>query len=236
MNSLNDLIYLKDEVILGIDLNIISFLAILSSILVISTNNAVISVLFLISLFINVAIYLVLMGITFVGLIYVVVYVGAVTILFLFVIMLLDIKFSEIKDYNSGIGGDSFPLGLIIGITFLYPIINILPKEGYNIKEYSWSIFNIINNLLIGDNKVILTNNSESYTNIVSEISNSNIGKFEDLKVIYNLWDNSLNSYIQISGIGQVMYNSHLMWFIVVSLILLLSMVGAIALTLKSRV
>jgi NADH-ubiquinone oxidoreductase chain 6 len=89
-------------------LEIVTFLAILSSILVVSTSNPVISVLFLISLFINISIYLVILGITYIALTYIIVYVGAVTILFLFVIMLL----------NNG-----FPVGILLGISFIYPIL-----------------------------------------------------------------------------------------------------------------
>jgi NADH-ubiquinone oxidoreductase chain 6 len=101
-------------------LEIVTFLAILSSILVVSTSNPVISVLFLISLFINISIYLVILGITYIALTYIIVYVGAVTILFLFVIMLLNIKLSEIKlnDNNNG-----FPVGILLGISFIYPIL-----------------------------------------------------------------------------------------------------------------
>ena len=65
---------------LGLD--ILSFGAILSGILVITARNPVISVLFLIALFVNIAGYLILLGISFIGLAYITVYVGAIAILF----------------------------------------------------------------------------------------------------------------------------------------------------------
>ena len=125
----------------------------------------VISILFLISLFINVAIYLILMGITFIGLTYIVVYVGAVTILFLFVIMLLDIKFSELKDNSNN---DTFPLGMIIGLTFLYPLIEIIPKEIDNVRSNFASFLNLLNSFIVhSDYK---ENNALTY-NLIDEIN-----------------------------------------------------------------
>ena len=75
--------------------------AIISGILVITSKNPVISVLFLISVFVNVAGYLVLLGVGFIGISYIVVYVGAVTVLFLFVIMMLNLQLAELKDRKS---------------------------------------------------------------------------------------------------------------------------------------
>lgn len=65
-------------------LDFLSLGAILSGILVITSKNPVISVLFLISVFVNVAGYLVLLGVGFIGISYLIVYVGAISILFIF--------------------------------------------------------------------------------------------------------------------------------------------------------
>src|ERR1700709_1230779 len=105
-------------------LNILALFAILSSVLVITAKNPVISVLYLISVFINTAGYLILMGIGFVGIAYILVYIGAITVLFLFVIMMINIKLVDIlevgREYTKNL-----PLALSIGFVFLYLIFAI---------------------------------------------------------------------------------------------------------------
>jgi NADH-ubiquinone oxidoreductase chain 6 len=121
-------------------LDFLSIGAIISGIFVITSKNPVISVLFLISVFINVAGYLVLLGIGFIGISYLIVYVGAIAILFLFVIIMLNLQIAEL----SAIGTEytkNLPLGGIIGSLFLFELISILP---FNLKEEG--SYNIINN------------------------------------------------------------------------------------------
>src|SRR3954471_12067902 len=74
-----------------------SVVLLLSAVAVIGSRNPVHSVLFLILSFFNAAGLFVLLGAEFLGMILVVVYVGAVAVLFLFVVMMLDIDFSELK-------------------------------------------------------------------------------------------------------------------------------------------
>src|SRR5882762_9081162 len=78
-------------------IDIIAFTTILSNILVITSKNPVISVIFLISLFINAACYLILIGVGFIGISYIIVYIGAIAVLFLFVIMMINIKTTDIS-------------------------------------------------------------------------------------------------------------------------------------------
>ena len=66
-------------------LNFVSVASIISGILVIISKNPIVSVLFLISLFLSISSYLIILGINFIGLSYLLVYVGAVSILFLFI-------------------------------------------------------------------------------------------------------------------------------------------------------
>ena len=82
-------------------IDILAFGALLSSVLVITSKNPVIAVIFLISVFINTAGYLILLGIGFIGISYILIYVGAITVLFLFVIMLLNIRLSEIIEKST---------------------------------------------------------------------------------------------------------------------------------------
>ena len=69
--------------------------AILSALLVVTSKNPVMSVLFLISLFLHVSGYLVLLGLGFMGISYLILYIGAIAILFLFVVMMLNLQLAE---------------------------------------------------------------------------------------------------------------------------------------------
>ena len=73
-------------------IDILAFTTLFSCLLVITSKNPVISVVFLISVFLNAAGYLILTGINFLGISYIIVYVGAITVLFLFVIMMININ------------------------------------------------------------------------------------------------------------------------------------------------
>ena len=90
-------------------------IAIASGVMVVSARNPVHSVLFLILAFFNAAGLFVLMGAEFLAMILVVVYVGAVAVLFLFVVMMLDIDFAELR---SGFL-TYLPIGLTIGLILL---------------------------------------------------------------------------------------------------------------------
>nr|HIL74139.1 NADH-quinone oxidoreductase subunit J [Rhodospirillales bacterium] len=88
-----------------------AFIAVIAAIVVISTRNPVHSVLFLILVFFNSAGLFVLLGAEFLAMILVVVYVGAVAVLFMFVVMMLDVSIAEVR------GGflHYLPLGALIG-------------------------------------------------------------------------------------------------------------------------
>ena len=90
-------------------LDIISIIAIISGIFVIISKNPIISVLFLIGLFLSIHSYLIILGINFIGLSYLLVYVGAVSILFLFILMLINVRISELLSNTS----NSIPLAII---------------------------------------------------------------------------------------------------------------------------
>src|SRR5689334_3296795 len=104
-------------------LDTISILAILCGILIITIKNPVGAVLFLIGLFLNIAVYLMVLGLNFIGLSYLLVYVGAVSILFLFILMLINVRTSELLSNTS----NSIPLAILISISFIYPVYEILP-------------------------------------------------------------------------------------------------------------
>ena len=101
---------------------IFSFVMLLSSLMVISTKNPVHSVLFLILAFLNAAGIFVILHAEFLAMILIIVYVGAVAVLFLFVVMMLDIKTtiekSNILQY--------LPIGLFIGFVFIAELVIVL--------------------------------------------------------------------------------------------------------------
>jgi NADH-ubiquinone oxidoreductase chain 6 len=126
LNYFMNLYILFDSYTNGFLFNAIDFLtllAILSGIFVIVSRNPIVSVLYLIGLFLNISIYLILIGLNFLGLSYLLVYIGAVSILFLFILMLIDVRVSELHNETN----NSLYLSIIIGLIFFINIGNVIP-------------------------------------------------------------------------------------------------------------
>jgi NADH-ubiquinone oxidoreductase chain 6 len=110
-------------------------LALIAGIFVIATKNAIISVFNLIVLYILVAFYLIYMGVTYLGISYIVVYIGAIAILFLFVIMMIDVEIVEKRSNNY------LPLlflllgGFIISLKKILYNIGIIKIRSFSYKE-----------------------------------------------------------------------------------------------------
>ncbi|TIC40749.1 hypothetical protein E3Q06_04463 [Wallemia mellicola] len=113
-------------------LDLLSALAMISGVMVITSKSPVSSVLFLVSVFVNSACYLVILGVGFIGLSYLIVYVGAIAILFLFVIMMLNLRLVELvevgKDYTKNL-----PLGLLIGLVLFLDLVSVIPFDFTNV-------------------------------------------------------------------------------------------------------
>ena len=184
------------------------FVSISSGILVIISKNPIVSVLFLISLFLSIACYLITLGLDFIGLSYLLVYVGAVSILFLFILMLINVRISELLSDT----GNSIPIAVVVGISFSYALSPILP--------YSISVFNDITD------KFFSFIYYKSYNSIIQE---------KLAFVSSRVWDGALAESTHITSIGNIMYTSYSMWLIITSIILLLAMVGAIVITIKQK-
>jgi NADH-quinone oxidoreductase subunit J len=93
-----------------------------SAFMVIAARNPVHSVLFLILAFVNASGLFILMGAEFLAMILVVVYVGAVAVLFLFVVMMLDVDFAELRQ-----GFLSYlPIGVLVGLIFLVELLLVV--------------------------------------------------------------------------------------------------------------
>ena len=98
-----------------------SGVAIASALMVISSRNPVHSVLFLILTFVNASGLFILAGAEFLGLLLIVVYVGAVAVLFLFVVMMLDVDFAELRQGYL----QYLPVGLLVGIVLLVELLAV---------------------------------------------------------------------------------------------------------------
>jgi NADH-quinone oxidoreductase subunit J len=154
-----------------------------SAVMVIAARNPVHSVLFLILAFVNAAGLFVLMGAEFLAMILIVVYVGAVAVLFLFVVMMLDVDFDELRQ---GVL-QYLPFGVLIGAIFLAELLFVVG---------AWTI-------------------------------NGNMPLASPIPPIASVSNTE--------ALGLVLYTRYVYFFEAAGLILLVSMIGAIVLTLHHR-
>src|SRR6202020_556516 len=178
-------------------LDIISLVAVLCSILVIISKNPIVSVLFLIGLFLSIASYLMILGLNFIGLSYLLVYVGAVSILFLFILMLINVRISELLNDAS----NSIPLAIIITLAFNYPVYKILPYSITAFNSYTIDLNNVLNNIFYNN-----------YGDLFTKISDSNSNKKDDGEILFvtsRIWDGNLTESTHITTIGNIMYTSY---------------------------
>lgn len=183
-----------------------SSLAILSGVMVIRSKNPVISVLFLILVFCNVAGLLILLELEFFAMLFLVVYVGAIAVLFLFVVMMLNIKLAEINENVLRY----LPMGGIIGLIFLF------------------ELFLIVDNDLIPALPARSAQDDESLS--------SNLWTDFDPAFSYIQWATYTDQVTNIEAVGQVVYTYFCVFFILASIILLVAMIGAIVLTMHKGV
>jgi NADH-quinone oxidoreductase subunit J len=169
-----------------------SSLSIIFSFFVIISRNPVHSILSLILVFFNAASLLIILGAEFLAMLFVIVYVGAVAVLFLFVIMMLNIKVTSLTAsiYRY------LPISIIFGSIFFFEFFMLF------------------------------------YTDLAS-VNVSNLYLFANNFV--NDWNSSLVSTSNILVLGRLLYTYYSYLFIVSGVILLVSMIGAISLTLHRR-
>src|SRR5665213_4006825 len=162
---------------------VFSAVLIASALMVIASRNPVHSVLFLILSFFNAAALFVLLGAEFLAMILVVVYVGAVAVLFLFVVMMLDIDFAELKRGSL----QYLPFGVLIGLILVAELV---------MAGSVWVL------------KPALVSAKASAT--PAGLSNT-------------------------AALGRILYTDYVYYFQIAGLVLLVAMIGAIVLTLRSR-
>jgi NADH-quinone oxidoreductase subunit J len=156
-----------------------------SAAMVVVSRNPVYSVLFLILAFFNAAALFVLIGAEFIAMILVIVYVGAVAVLFLFVVMMLDINLTEMREGFL----KYLPVGAAIGVVLLAEILLGLG--------------------VLGGGSVTIAGLDKAGPQVMA-IDNTR-------------------------AIGRVLYTQYFYLFQVAGIVLLVAMIGAIVLTLRSR-
>jgi NADH-ubiquinone oxidoreductase chain 6 len=201
-------------------LDFLACAAIFSGVLVITSKNPVSSVLFLISVFVNSAGYLVVLGVGFVALSYLIVYVGAIAILFLFVVMMLNLRLVELvevgREYTRNL-----PLGTIVGATLFFEMVSVLPISFEDAASLNrlLGIYSSVQNFVVGAPRTAAPNFYEN----VHQAFNPGTADAEIL------------NFTDLETIGQGLYTSGSLWLILASIVLLLGMVGPILLCLRSE-
>lgn len=144
-------------------LDILFVFSIYFAISVVIKKNPVVSVLFLIGLFFSIASYLMLSGIQFIGLAYLLVYVGAVSILFLFILMLINVRVSELVTDNN----NSIPLSIIVMTIF----IMIFQNTNYIFYSFG-NNFSKVNGYMYDNIHLVSSISWETALSHISHISN----------------------------------------------------------------
>jgi len=103
-----------------------SSIAVLSAFMVIATKNTVYSVFFLILVFVTISILFIMIGAEFLGMIMLIVYVGAVAVLFLFVVMMLNVAQQKNQWFSSSGSSKHIPISLIIGVIIFFELIIVV--------------------------------------------------------------------------------------------------------------
>lgn len=188
-------------------INLLGFGLLFSSIFSISSTNPVISVIFLISTFVCSAGYLIMLGVQFIGISYIVIYVGAIAVLFLFVIMMININITDIVETGSNYT-KNFPLSIIIISLFIFIFKDILHIIFYVFKpipSFNYGDFNFIN----------------IYTRLMNFNDNSDL-------LSLNYADSIFTNFEQIQILGHNLYTYGAILLIILSVILLLAMLATI--------
>jgi NADH-ubiquinone oxidoreductase chain 6 len=177
-------IYLISDVFNGFSVSFLTAILIVSlfsGIFIIITKNPIVSVLYLILLFSSISCYLIFIGIKFIGISYLLVYVGAVSILFLFILMLINIRVSElISDTNNNI-----PLAVLAILAFFIPFSNLLPDTKTNLNQTGFQLNKLLESVTnTGQISYVSSNNWDG--NIVDITDIISIGNI--MYTSYSIW------------------------------------------------
>jgi NADH-ubiquinone oxidoreductase chain 6 len=195
---------------------------------------------FLVLVFLFSAGILFCLEVEFLALSFIIVYVGAIAVLFLFVVMMLNIKLTEVHESIF----HYLPIGGFVGFFFFlefYFLFNqeIVPLHLDNFSQqndsflvFQFYLFAILAFLKYGFTTPNFSEKFQLYSDSFFE-KLANIDKFSSNHIDYVIWPTLIDSKTPVEALGQVLYTYYSYFFIVASLILLISMIGAIMLTLN---
>jgi NADH-quinone oxidoreductase subunit J len=126
-----------------------SIIAVVSAIMVTVSKNTVHSVFFLILDFISISCLFIMIGAEFLGMIMLIVYVGAVAVLFLFVVMMLNVAQQKNQWFASQESSGHIPVGLIISTIIFFELIIVI--GGWKYKPDLFDINNSVNNFSVSN-------------------------------------------------------------------------------------
>ena len=122
---------------------VFSIIAVISAIMVTASKNTVHSVFFLILDFISISCLFIMIGAEFLGMIMLIVYVGAVAVLFLFVVMMLNVAQQKNQCFVSETSSQHIPVGLIISTLIFFELIIVIGGWKYKPDLFNSNNFNI---------------------------------------------------------------------------------------------
>ena len=190
-----------------------SSLALTSAIFVIYSKNTVYSVFFLILVFVNVTGLLLVSQVEFLAIMLIIIYVGAITVLFLFVVMMLDIPRKDaMKDNFSYL-----PIIFLISFTFFIETFIIYSKT---FPSYHFLVIKKIQKLTYYKLSMFWTRYPTSYENVL---------------YFYNEFITKVDSIQNIEKIGQLLYTYYAFFILIAGLVLLIALIGAVMLTIKEK-
>ena len=126
-----------------------SIIAIVSAIMVTASKNTVHSVFFLILDFISISCLFIMIGAEFLGMIMLIVYVGAVAVLFLFVVMMLNVAQQKSQWFISKESSRHIPVGLLISVIIFFELIIVI--GGWKYKPDLFNLNNAVNNYSVSN-------------------------------------------------------------------------------------
>lgn len=172
-----------------------------SAALVLQSKNPVHSVFYLVLTFLHASGLLLLLGLEFFALLQLLVYIGALAIMFLFVVMLLDIPATEIVAHQRG----TYPVAGLLFLTLIVAVASVL-----------WQPM---------EKSPFVTPLLPSFNEVVSSV-----------ECVETTWQVAAASNSPLAQLGVALYGVHVDLLLLASLLLLVAMMGAVALTLKRRV
>ena len=126
---------------------IFSFIAIISAIMVTVSRNTVHSVFFLILDFISISCLFIMIGAEFLGMIMLIVYVGAVAVLFLFVVMMLNVAQQKNEWFNASESSSHIPVGLLVSLVIFFELVIVIGGWKYKPEVLDSISLNIDTNI-----------------------------------------------------------------------------------------